>query len=73
MASEEAQSVLGECMIMGEISIIHAMHPEKGELVFIADVVDNDQDTGIALAEKLKVLEMAKLRVSAQIMAGFEM
>lgn len=71
MASEEAQSVLGECMIMGEISIIHAMHPEKGELVFIADVVDNDQDTGIALAEKLKVLEMAKLRVSAQIMRGF--
>jgi len=71
MASEQAKSILEECVVMGEMSIVHAVHPEKGELVFLSDVVKHEDDTGISLAEKIKVLEMAKLRVSAEIMRGF--
>lgn len=73
MQGDEVQSVLSQCVVMGEMSLIHAMHPEKGELVFIADIVNDSNDDGISLAEKIKILEMAKLRVSAEIMQGFGM
>lgn len=73
MQNDKAQEILKECVVMGEMSIIHVIHPEKGELVFIADVVKDGNDEGIALAEKLKILEIAKLRVSAEIIQGFGM
>lgn len=60
------QKIVDESVVMGELSLIQVMHPEYGELVLIQQNGNN-----ISSPDQIKIIEMAKIFIGAEILSHY--